>query len=147
MGSDLKSAAFQQLTKVHVAAFRLSGGRLGGDVRGAPVLLLHHRGRKSGEQRVSPLLYLPDGERLVIVGSKGGSHRHPAWFLNLREMDETEVELRGERRRVSVRLATPEERNELWPRVVDIWSDYATYQKRTDREIPLIILAPAEGST
>ena len=135
---NLKTAGFQQLTKLHVASFRLSGGRL----RGAPVLLLHHRGRRSGDERVSPLLYLRDGQRIVVIASKGGSHKHPAWFLNLREMDETEVELRGERRRVSVRVADPQERAELWPRVVEIWSDYAEYQKRTDREIPLVILEP-----
>jgi deazaflavin-dependent oxidoreductase (nitroreductase family) len=141
---NLKTAGFQQLTKLHVATFRLSGGRLGGEIRGAPVLLLHHRGRRSGSERVSPLLYLPDGERIVVIGSRGGSHKHPAWFLNLREMDETEVELRGERRRVSVRVADPQERAELWPRVVEIWSDYAEYQKRTEREIPLVILEPLD---
>ncbi|MDX6580894.1 MAG: hypothetical protein QOI10_78 [Solirubrobacterales bacterium] len=140
-----QTVAFQQLTKLHVAAFRLTGGRLGGEIRGARVLLLHHRGRKSGEERVSPLLYLPDGERIVVIGSKGGSHTHPAWFLNLREMDETEVELRGERRHVSVRVADDAERAELWPRVVEIWPDYAAYQKRTDRQIPLVILEPPAG--
>ncbi len=144
MGSNLKSAAFQQLTKLHVATFRLTGGRIAGDIRGARVLLLHHRGRKSGAERVSPLLYLPDGERIVVIASKGGSHTHPAWYLNLREMKETEVELRGGRRRVSVRVADAEERAELWPRVVEIWSDYAAYQERTEREIPLVILEPVE---
>jgi deazaflavin-dependent oxidoreductase (nitroreductase family) len=138
--SKPQTVAFQQLTKLHVAAFRLTGGRLGGEIRGARVLLLHHRGRKSGQERVSPLLYLPDGERIVVIGSKGGSHTHPAWFLNLREMDETEVELPGERRHVSVRVAGDEERAELWPRVVEIWPDYANYQRRTDRQIPLVIL-------
>jgi deazaflavin-dependent oxidoreductase (nitroreductase family) len=142
MAEKLQTHAFRQLTKVHVAALRLSGGRLGGSVRGAPVLILHHRGRRSGESRVCPLLYLPDGERMVIVASKGGSHRHPAWFLNLREMSETEVEVGGERRRVSVRLATPQERDQLWPRVVGIWPDYASYQRRTERQIPLVVLDP-----
>jgi deazaflavin-dependent oxidoreductase (nitroreductase family) len=141
----LQTLAFRQVTRVHVAALRLSGGRLGSTIRGAPVLILHHRGRRSGDERVCPLLYLPDGERMVIVASKGGSHRHPAWFLNLREMDETEVEVGGETRRVSVRIATAEEREELWPRVVEIWPDYAAYQRRTDREIPLIVLQPLDA--
>jgi deazaflavin-dependent oxidoreductase (nitroreductase family) len=142
LAEKLQTLAFRQLTKVHVAALRLSGGRLGATVRRAPVLILHHVGRRSGEERVCPLLYLPDGERMVIVASKGGSHRHPAWFLNLREMEETEVEVGGESKRVAVRIATPEERDELWPRVVEIWPDYAAYQRRTDREIPLILLEP-----
>jgi len=139
----LRTAAFQQLTKVHVAAFRLTGGRVGGQIRGARVLLLHHRGRRSGAERVSPLLYLPDGDRIVVIGSKGGSHTHPAWFLNLREMEKTEVELAGERRWVSVRVADDDERAALWPRVVQIWPDYATYQTRTDRQIPLVLLEGA----
>jgi deazaflavin-dependent oxidoreductase (nitroreductase family) len=130
------------MTRAHVATYRLSHGRLGGSYRGAPVLLLHHTGRKSGQDRVSPLLYLDDGDDLVVVGSKGGSHKHPAWFLNLREMPETTVEVGGERRRVKVRVASAQEREKLWPRLVDLYSDYANYQERTEREIPLVILSP-----
>jgi F420H(2)-dependent quinone reductase len=139
----LSREAFSGFTRVHTAAYRASGGRIGGRVRGAPVVLLHHVGRRSGKQRTSPLLYLADGDDVVVIGSKGGSHRHPAWWLNLREMDETEIELPGERRRVKVRVATPEERERLWPKVVEMYADYATYQRRTDREIPLGILSPA----
>jgi F420H(2)-dependent quinone reductase len=134
---------WNQMTRAHVAAYRLSHGKLGGEYRGAPVLLLHHTGRKSGKQRVSPLLYLSDGDDLVVVGSKGGSHKHPAWFVNLREMPETTVEVAGEKRRVKVHVATSEQREELWPRVVELYSDYADYQARTEREIPLVILSPS----
>ena len=130
------------MTRAHVVTYRLSHGRLGGSYRGAPVLLLHHTGRKSGQDRVSPLLYLDDGDDLVVVGSKGGSHKDPAWFLNLREMPETTVEVGGERRRVKVRVASAQEREKLWPRLVDLYSDYANYQERTEREIPLVILSP-----
>jgi F420H(2)-dependent quinone reductase len=133
---------WNQFTRAHVAAYRLTRGRFAGEYRGAPVLLLHHRGRKSGKERVSPLIYLPDGDDLVVVGSKGGSHKHPAWFLNLREMAETSVEVGGNRRRVTVRVATAGERERLWPLVVDLYADYATYQERTEREIPLVILSP-----
>ena len=143
MPEKLATRIFSQVANLHVATFRLTGGRLGGNLRGAPVLLLHHRGRRSGAERVTPLLYLADGERLVVIGSKGGSHHHPAWFLNLREMNETEVELRGEHRHVRVRVAGDDERDDLWPRVVAIWPDYANYQRRTDRQIPLVILEPA----
>ena len=131
------------MTRAHVAAYRLSRGKLGGEYRGAPVLLLHHTGRKSGRQRVSPLLYLSDGDDLVVVGSKGGSHKHPSWFINLREMPETTVEVGGEKRRVKVHVATPEQRAQLWPRLVELYSDYADYQARTEREIPLVILSPS----
>lgn len=134
---------WNQMTRAHVAAYQLSRGKVGGSYRGAPVLLLHHTGRKSGKERVIPLLYLTDGDDLVVVGSKGGSHKHPAWFLNLREMPETTVEVGGEKRRVRVRVATPTEREDLWPRVVDLYADYGNYQARTEREIPLAILSPA----
>jgi deazaflavin-dependent oxidoreductase (nitroreductase family) len=143
MGEKLATRAFNQVANFHVATFRLTGGRVGGHFRGAGVLLLHHRGRKSGRERVTPLLYLPDDERLVVVGSKGGSHRHPAWFLNVREMERTQVELPGEHRRVSVRVAGDDERAELWPPVVERWPAYANYQRRTEREIPLVILERA----
>ena len=133
---------WNEFTRAHVAAYRLSHGRVGGTYRGAPVLLLHHTGRKSGKERVSPLLYLANGEDLVVVGSKGGSHKHPAWFVNLREMAETEVEVGGEKRRVKVRVASKDEREKLWPEVVDLYSDYASYQRRTERQIPLVILSP-----
>jgi F420H(2)-dependent quinone reductase len=143
MALPLQWTVWNQLTRAHVAAYRLSGGRVGGKYRGAPVLLLHHTGRRSGKERVSPLLYLADGEQLVVVGSKGGSHKDPAWFLNLREMDETTVEVGGEKRRVRVRVASAEEKEALWPRLVEMYGDYANYQRRTERDIPLMVLSPA----
>jgi F420H(2)-dependent quinone reductase len=143
MASSWQWQIWNQMTRAHTAVYRLSHGRIAGTRGGAPVLLLHHSGRKSGKQRVSPLIYVADGDDLVVVGSKGGSHKHPAWFLNLREMSETKVEVGGEKRRVSVRVASPEERERLWPRAVEIYSDYANYQQRTEREIPLVILSPA----
>ena len=133
---------WNQLTRGHVAAYRLSHGRLGGRLGSAPVLLLHHTGRRSGKDRVSPLVYLPDGDDLVVVASKGGSHKHPMWWLNLREMAETTVEVGGERRRVQVRQAASEERARLWPKVLELYSGYGDYQERTEREIPLVILSP-----
>lgn len=140
---NLKSAAFQQVVRLHVPAFRLSHGLVGGRIGRAQVLLLHHTGRRSGRERVSPLLYLRDGEDFVVVGSRGGSHKHPAWWLNLREMPETTVELGRETRRVKVREANESERERLWPQLVKIWPDYASYQQRTERQIPLAILSPA----
>jgi deazaflavin-dependent oxidoreductase (nitroreductase family) len=131
------------MTRAHVVAYRLGRGRIFGSIRGAPILLLHHTGRRSGRGRVIPLLFLPDGENLVIVASRGGSRRNPSWFHNLKAMPETTVEIGGEKRGVRVRVASSEERERLWPRVVDMYSHYADYQARTEREIPLVVLSPS----
>ena len=131
------------VSHVNVAVYRLSGGRLGGRFGRAPVLLLHHVGRRSGKARVTPLLYFADGDRLVIVASKGGTDRHPAWFHNLMANPATAVEVRRERRRVTARQATKEERERLWPRLVEMYPAYATYQSHTDRVIPVVVLERA----
>ena len=132
---------FNTSTKGHTAIFRLTGGRIGGRMVGNPILLLHHVGAKSGKKRVSPLLYLPDGDRMVIVGSKGGYTKHPGWFHNLKANPDTVVELPREGKvAVRARQARPEEREQLWPRVVERYSGYAAYQRSTSREIPLVVL-------
>jgi deazaflavin-dependent oxidoreductase (nitroreductase family) len=139
--SGLFWSVFNASTRAHVAAFRLSGGRLGGRAYGAPVLLLHHTGAKSARKRISPLLYMPDGDRMVVVASKGGYPKNPAWFHNLMANPDTEVELPREGRlAVRARRASPEERRELWPRVVDLYGGYADYQASTSREIPVVVL-------
>jgi F420H(2)-dependent quinone reductase len=135
-------AVWKRVTGLNSTIFRLSGGRLLGTYDGNPVLLLHHVGRKSGEARVTPLIYLEDGEDLVIVGSMGGTPKHPAWVHNLEAAPDTEVELRGGRRAVRARVADAEERARLWPRLVERYPGFATYQGRTEREIPVVILAP-----
>lgn len=133
---------FNRAVKLHTAAFRATGGRIGGKAYGVPVLLLNHVGRKSGKRRTSPLLYVPDGDDLLIVASKGGYERHPAWWVNLQANPETTVELRGEKRAVRAHEANPQERERVWPMVVDAYPPYATYQTRTDRQIPVVILSP-----
>ena len=130
-------------TRVNIGLFRLSGGRLGAKMPGygSPILLLHHVGAKSGRHRVSPLIYFADGDDLVVVASKGGVDRHPAWFHNLRANPQTEVELPREgRRRVRARVASAEERERLWPRAVATYRPYAQYQTYTGRQIPLVVL-------
>jgi F420H(2)-dependent quinone reductase len=132
-----------QVMKGHTLVYRLSGGRIGHTFPGLPsMLLLDHVGAKSGAKRTSPLLYIKDGDNLVLVASKGGYPRHPGWFHNLGAHPDTTVQVGSERRDVHARVATPEERERLWPRVVDSYGSYADYQKRTDREIPLVILEP-----
>jgi deazaflavin-dependent oxidoreductase (nitroreductase family) len=129
---------FNAVTGANVVLYRLSGGRLGS----GPVLLLDHTGRKSGRRRTTPVLYIQDGDDLVVVGSRVGSDFDPAWWLNLKANPATTVQVR-QRRQVVARQATPEEKERLWPRLVDAYPDYAVYQRRTEREIPVIVLSPA----
>jgi F420H(2)-dependent quinone reductase len=134
---------FNEATRLHTLAYRLSGGLIGSRIPGGPpMLLLDHVGAKSGKKRTNPLVYLRDGESLVIVASKGGSPRHPSWFHNLRANPETTVQVGSRRMPVSARVATKSERSRLWPRVTKLYRGYEQYQRRTRREIPLVILDP-----
>ena len=119
---------FNAFGGLQVRLMHLTRGRVGGKLMGVPVLVLHHRGRRSGKARETPLMYLEDGADVVVVGSKGGTDTHPAWFHNLMAMSETEVEVEGERRRVRPRLADAEERARLWPRLVELYTPYEEYQ-------------------
>jgi F420H(2)-dependent quinone reductase len=130
---------------VHTFVYRASGGRLGHTVPGVGgrMLLLDHVGAKSGTRRTSPLLYFKDGDDLVIVASKGGFPKHPAWYHNLMANPDTEVQVGSEHRRVHARVANAEERKRLWPVALKQYSGYADYQARSKgREIPLVILEP-----
>jgi F420H(2)-dependent quinone reductase len=131
------------MTRMHVAAYRLTGGRIGGTFRGAPCLLLHHVGRKSGKAHTSPLMYAEDGDDLVIVASKGGAPKDPLWWLNLKASPHTTVQVGGEHREVTARQASPEEKQRLWPKVNAVWPEFERYQQRTDRDIPVVILRRA----
>jgi deazaflavin-dependent oxidoreductase (nitroreductase family) len=147
MVTSIQGFVFGQFIKVHPHVYRLTHGRfLPGPLGSSTTVLVDQVGRKSGARRTTPLLYIEDGDDVIVIASKGGSQNHPAWWLNLREMDETTIQIGGERRRVKVRQASAEERARLWPKVVEMWSDYANYQERTDREIPLGILSPAGTS-
>lgn len=128
----------------NVWLYRVSGGRIGGRMGAAPVLLLHHTGRKTGRERVAPVLFLADGERLVVVGSKGGAARGPAWLTNLMAHPRTTVEVARRRFPVRARMADDDERASYWPRLVDLYPSYATYQQRTERRLPVVILDPEE---
>jgi F420H(2)-dependent quinone reductase len=129
----------------HTAAYRLTGGVIGHRFPGVPPsLLLDHVGAKSNTKRTTPLTYLRDGDNFVIVASKGGYPKNPGWFYNLRAHPDTTIQVGSKRRPVRARVATPEERTRLWPKVVDLYGGYAGYQERTGREIPLVILEPRE---
>ena len=127
----------------HVILYRMTGGIVGRRVPGLPpMLLLDHVGAKSGKARTTPLAYLEQGDDFVIVASKGGHPKHPSWFHNLRANPETRIQVGPRRIPVTARVATDAEHARLWPKVVDLYSGYADYQKRTDRKIPLVILEP-----
>ena len=132
----------RNLMKGHTAIYRLTGGRIGHHLwpGSPPMLLLDHVGAKSGKKRTSPLLYIEDGDDVVIVASKGGYPQHPAWYHNLKANPETEVQIGREHRKVRARVATAEEHKRLWPKAVDSYGGYKEYQERTDRKIPLVIL-------
>jgi F420H(2)-dependent quinone reductase len=132
--------AWQQFTQAHVHTYRLSGGRIGGRFRGSPVCLVDHVGRKSGKKHTSPLIYARDGDDIVIVASKGGSRKDPLWWPNLKEHPETMVQVGSEKRAVRARQATPEEKQRLWPLVVGVYAPYEEYQRKTERDIPVILL-------
>ena len=133
------------VSRIHVAVYRASRGRLLGRIgKGMPVLLLTTTGRKSGRRRTTPLLYLEDGGRYAVVGSVGGAPQHPAWYLNLRADPRATVEVADRKRAVRAETAGPEERARLWLAATAMYPGYDTYQGRTSREIPIVVLTPAE---
>jgi deazaflavin-dependent oxidoreductase (nitroreductase family) len=122
--------------------YRLSGGRLLGKVGRAPVILLTTTGRKSGRRRTAPVVYLADGERMIVIGSNAGNERAPAWSLNLKADPAAEVELGRRRLRVRARVAEGEERADLWRRCNEQYAGFDDYRARTDRDIAVFVLEP-----
>ena len=134
------------MSKTNVKLYRATGGSLGGKWRvgsafpwGIPVCLLTTTGRKSGQPRVSPLLFLEDGDRVILVASQGGLPKNPMWYLNIRANPEVTIQIKSRIRTMRARVATDEERAELWPRLVDMYADFDNYQSWTDRQIPVVI--------
>lgn len=128
--------------KLNIPLYRLSGGRIGGHVNRAPVLLLTTTGRKSGQARTAPVVYLADGENLVVIGSNAGHSRTPAWSLNLKANPDAEVEVGRKRRQVRARVTEGEERADLWHKHNEQYSGFDEYEARTDRDIALFVLEP-----
>jgi deazaflavin-dependent oxidoreductase (nitroreductase family) len=138
-----KDAFYKVGTGIHRAIFNIAKGRIFGRAFGMPLIELVTIGRRSGKARAT-MLSVPiiDGERLVLVASFGGDDRHPAWYLNLRSNLEVRVTIAGSTRTMIARIATEEERAELWPQIIPVFEGYARYQKRTERPIPVVILEP-----
>lgn len=136
--------ATRRFMGAHTFLYKRTGGRLGQSIPGVPgkMLLLDHVGARSGNLRTSPLLYVRDGADVVIVASKGGFPKNPAWFHNLMAHPDTTVQIGSERRPVHARVARPAERDRLWEKADRAYRGYADYRARTDREIPLVVLEP-----
>jgi len=149
LDTDLTRRIIKTMATTNVWLYRRTGGRVGGRWRiGAgfhnpvPICLVEHRGRKTGKQRTTPLVYLEDGERIVVVASQAGRPEHPMWYLNLLAHPDVVVQVRSRRRPMRARVAEPDERANLWPRLVDLYADYDAYQSWTDRVIPVVVLEP-----
>ena len=138
--SRLSDTFVHAMSRVNIALYRRTGGKVFGRVGKAPILLLTTTGRRSGAARTTPLLYLRDGERIAVVASYGGRPSHPAWYLNMSSKPEVEVQVKRDRFTATARTATPEERGRLWPLLVTMYPSYAAYERRTSREIPVVLL-------
>ncbi|HXV91847.1 MAG TPA: nitroreductase family deazaflavin-dependent oxidoreductase [Pseudonocardia sp.] len=123
-----------------IEEFRANGGRVGGPFEGAPMILIHHIGARTGTERVSPLVYFPDGDRMVIVASKAGAPTNPDWYHNLKAHPRIQVEVGTETFPVEVSEVEGEEREELWVRIVERMPGFGEYQAKTSRTIPVLSL-------
>ena len=136
-----------RLTGLNVFLYRRTGGRVGGAIGNIkPIALVDHVGAKSGAKRTTPLVYTRSGDDVLLVGSQGGSPKTPSWVFNLRANPETTIQIGKHKLSVTAREAKGEERERLWPLVVANYADFAVYQSRTKRKIPVIVLTPAGSS-
>jgi deazaflavin-dependent oxidoreductase (nitroreductase family) len=127
---------------LHVHVYRISGGRIAGNFRGARVLLLTTIGRKTGKRRTTPLFHIEDGQNKAVVASNGGRDKDPSWWANLKTNPEAEIQIGAEAKKVRARKASAEEKKRLWPLFTKVYPTYDDYQRKTNREIPVAILEP-----
>lgn len=131
------------MSRINAGLYKATGGKLGGKfLQGAPVALLTTIGRKTGQPRISPLLYLRDGDRVVLVASHGGRANNPMWYLNLKANPKVSVQIKKEVLDLTARDATEEERAKYWPSLVEMYSSFEDYQSWTDRTIPIVVCEP-----
>jgi F420H(2)-dependent quinone reductase len=140
----LKDTSVRRWSAVHVFLYRVTRGLIGKRLVDNDMLLLTTKGRVSGEDHTVPLLHLTDGDSFVVIASYGGRSRHPAWYDNLVANPAVQVQVGSRHLSMRARTATAKERGRWWPRIVDAYSDYAVYQSRTEREIPVVLLQPIE---
>jgi deazaflavin-dependent oxidoreductase (nitroreductase family) len=125
-----------------ITEFRENDGKVGGMFDGKAMILVHHVGAKSGEARIAPLVYLPDGDRFVVFASKGGAPENPGWYHNLKANPETEVEVGGRSVAVTAEEVTGDERERLYTAQVAVEPQFGDYQEKTERRISVIVLSP-----
>jgi deazaflavin-dependent oxidoreductase (nitroreductase family) len=130
------------MARGNTLVYKLSGGKIGGTLGRAPVALLTTIGRKTGEPRVSPLIYLRDGDRIILVASRGGSDKHPMWYLNLRVNPTVQVQIKGQVLALTARVATEDEREQYWPQLTAMYPNFDHYRSWTDRIIPIVVCEP-----
>ncbi len=147
LDSPLTVRFIKLMSSINVRLYLATNGRLGGKwrigsafPRGLPVCLLTTTGRKTGQQRISPLLFLEDGDRIVVVASQGGLPKNPAWYWNIKSDPNVTLQIKSKVSSRKARVANTEERSRLWPELVAMYSDFANYQTWTEREIPVVIL-------
>lgn len=138
----MRDRTAKRLSKLHAVLYRLTRGKVGRRLVSNDMLLLATVGAKTGRRHTRPLLYLRDGETLVVIASWGGRPHHPDWYVNLLAHPDAEVQVDGRKWPVRARTATPEEREIWWPRILDAYRGYSVYQSHTDRVIPVVFLSP-----
>ncbi|HEX4436967.1 MAG TPA: nitroreductase family deazaflavin-dependent oxidoreductase [Solirubrobacteraceae bacterium] len=134
--------ALRGMGKMNVPLYRLSRGRLGGKIGQAPVLLLTSTGRRSGQQRTAPVVYLADGANVVVIGSNAGNTKEPGWSFNLKANPDVEVEIGSAGRKMRARVAEGEERERLWKAMNVQYAGFDDYEAKTSRDIALFVLEP-----
>jgi deazaflavin-dependent oxidoreductase (nitroreductase family) len=132
----------QGWVRTHIEEYVATDGRKGHRWRGLPTLLLTTRGRKSGKLRRTALIYGRDGQNYLLIASNGGAHHHPAWYLNLAENNEVELQVGADRFAARAHTASPQEKSRLWPLMAAIFPQYDKYQAKANRDIPLVIVEP-----
>ncbi len=136
---------FKFIRDLSIFLYRLTGGKVGGHMQGLPVLLLRTTGRKTGEERTTPLGYFTENGNYIITASNAGRAKHPAWFLNLRTNPRVTIEVQDQQIEARAEVASSEKRGVLWSRLISLSPAYANYARKTTREIPLVILHPAKN--
>jgi F420H(2)-dependent quinone reductase len=138
----LNHMATKLITRTHIALYRRTGGKLGGRFRGSPVLLLTTTGRRSGQLRTMPVMYLVDGNHKVVVASYAGAEHHPAWYHNLLAHPDVTVQVGSSVQQMRAEVADSADRARLWPPLVARYPAYDDYQAKTERQIPVVVLGP-----
>ena len=140
--SGLLAQALKYFSRAHIAVYQWTGGKLGSRLLWFPAALLTTEGRKTGQPRTTPTLYLRDGDRVVLPASFGGRDENPLWYRNLKANPQVHVQIRDEHLDMTARDATDEERKRYWPKLVRMYPPYRNYREAADRVIPLVVCEP-----